>query len=582
MIRSSFSDNTSLRQIRLLCFLIAFAFLYSLLSIFLQKTDIVRDWENRFQSNFYLLRTHFSQPEVADLPLILVLIDDNSLPAGASRSPIDRSWLAELVSELSNYQPALIGMNILLDRTSNPSADNELTAAIETAGNVILRSDPFYPAHPLFTKVALDKGTLRFRLDSSDTVQEVCASALTCQSTDLLYLKILDHYRLVKGKEGNFENPEIPWLKINFAAIQQESEGKKILSYPVIKAHELSQLPDFALKDKIVLLGAGFPDLYPLYRAPLSSPEMMLQETEVIAQVLDMIAGQRGFDSVSPVTVAIVLFFFLICITVITIYKGSPFALPGFLLIILMLLVGSGWAFAFKNLEIPFVLPALSISFYVLVIVLVHSVQERFFRMETELQLKQTKIDYLTNELHSHHLFNEFSRLSVMIGHDPKAAKEYLVEFAEMLRSSLKYGDKSLVATGIQLEYLKSYLNQQRLIFKEKLIFKLTLDEELNSVPAPWHVFFPLVENAVKYTEGYIKQTGVTTAEIEVDLSRQNRFLVFRVGNPYREGLKLTSSKTGLRNLKERLSWAYPRGGYQLDFGGREQTWTAELRLPIG
>ncbi len=581
MIRSRFSDNTSLRQIRLLGFLMGFAFLYSLMSIFLQQSTIVRDWENRFQSQYYLLRSHFSQPEATDLPLVLVLIDDHSLPAGTPRSPIDRTWLADLVSKLSIHKPALVGMNILLDRMNNPVADSKLIQAMQTAGNIVLKDDPFYPAHPFFTRAALDTGTIRFKLDSSDTVQEVCATALTCQSPDPFYQQILDYYRFISGEEKT-EIPEVPWMKVNFTVVNQQFKGKKILSFPVIRAHEVSQLPESAFRDKIILLGTGFTDLYPLYRVPLSSPDIMLQETELIAQVLGMVAGQHYFDAVSPVTVGVILFFILACIIIGAVYKGSPATLLISFLFILLFFAGSGWAFAFENLEIPFVLPAVLISFFTLVIVLVNGVQERFFRMETELHLKQAKIDYLTNELHSHHLFNEFSRLSVMIGHDPKAAKEYLVEFAEMLRSSLKYGDKSMVATGIQLEYLRSFLNQQRLIYKDQLTFKLAVDEDLNELPVPWHVFFPLVENAVKYTEGYIKQTRVDSAEIEIGLTRQNSFLIFKVANPYLEGLAVSSSKTGLRNLKERLSWAYPKGGYQLDINSSDQIWITELRLPIG
>ncbi|MBU3915423.1 CHASE2 domain-containing protein, partial [bacterium] len=356
MNKSGFPNNTSSRQIRLLGFLILFAFLCSLISILLQNSEIVRDWENRFQSRYYLLRFSFSQPEAIDLPLILVLIDDHSLPVGTPRSPIDRNWLADLISNLSNHKPALIGINILLDRTGNQTADNRLINSIQTAGNVILRSDPFYPTHPSFEKAALDKGTIRFKLDSSDTVQEVCANQLTCQSSNLFHLKILDYYQKIKNGTVSVQTPKMPWMKINFAVANQDTTGKNVLSFPVIKAQEVSQIPDSAFKDKIVLVGTGFPDLFPLYRVPLSSPGITLQETEVVAQVLSMIAGNRFFYSLSPIVAGTILFIILTFISFVTIRKGSLLAILISFMFILAFLISSGWAFAFRDLEIPFVL----------------------------------------------------------------------------------------------------------------------------------------------------------------------------------------------------------------------------------
>ncbi len=576
-----FSDHTPFGQVRLLGFLLVFAIALGLLSAFLVNTPLIRDWEDRFQSKYYLLRSAFSEPEAVNLPLVLVLIDDHSLPTGTSRSPLDREWLADLLLKVQHSEPTLVGLNILLDRTGKEEKDRKLIEVIRRSGNIILRDDPFYPVYPSFAAAALDKGTLRFRLDSADTVQEVCANTVTCQSRGIYYQKILDYYGFIRGAGMQNTYPDQPWMKINFAVTGLKDSDRSLLSFPVIRAHEMNRLPQGAFKDKIVLVGTGFPDLYPLYRVPLSNPGLMLQETELIAQILGMIAGDRYLHAVSPVWIGLGLFLLLTLISLVVVFRGPLLSVVVSALLVILLFISCGWVFAFQNIEMPFILPVSIILLFALAAMIAHGLQERFFRMETQIQLKQAKIDYLTNELHSHHLFNEFSRLSVMIQHDPGSAREYLVEFAEMLRSSLKYGDKSMVPVNAQIEYLESYLNQQRLIHKDRMLFSFNSNGGFDNIEAPWHAFFPLIENAVKYTEGFLAKSGVKSARIDIELEEVAGKLVLTVRNPYREDLEVISARKGLKNLRERLSWAYPKGGYQLEFQHDERLWISKLEIPI-
>ncbi len=581
IISNSLSNITYSGRVRLLGFLIGCALICSLASVFLLNTNLIRDWENRFQAQFYLWRMYFSEPVASKLPLVLVLIDDHSLPVDSARSPINRSWLADLLQSVSEHKPTLVGMNILLDRPGKEAADQKLRNAIAKAGNVILRTDPFYPVYPEFDKAALDKGTLKFRLDSSDTLQEVCSGEVSCQNPNIFFKKILDYYQFAKGVRLDIIIPDQPWLKINFGITSQNINGFKITNFPVLRAHEVKYLPEDAFEGKIVLIGTGFPDLYPLYRIPLSEPELMLQETEVIAQVLNMIAGDNYLKSLDEFWVGILMFGLMLLVTLVLIFRGFIMGLMTSLVAVMALFAVAGWAFAFHNIELPFVLPTTILMFFTITGILIGSVQERFFRLSAELNLKQAKIDFLTNELHSHHLFNEFSRLSVMIQHDPKSAKEYLVEFAEMLRSSLKYGDQVMVPVGIQIEYLKSYLKQQQMIFQEKMVFNFAKADNIDSLQVPWHTFFPLIENAVKYTEALIKLRSLDKATIEIHLELAKNTLEFTVINPFSPDVQTASSKTGLKNLRERLALAYPNGGYLLDFSHDDHIWKAELRLPI-
>jgi len=576
------SQSGSRRQVKQLLGYVVVAGLLGLLLVYWLTSPLARDWENRFQSNYYLLRSAFSHPEASPLPMVVILIDDNSLPAGSSRSPIDRGWLAEQVQKIAAENPALIVFNILLDRLSTETADRELADALRQSGKVILRDDPHFPVRSLFSEAALDRGSMQFRLDSTGTVQDVCNSAVSCRSPQILHHRIWRKITSIFNLAGAQSPPSIPWLKINFSETPTPQSNGQLTAYPVIRAHEIDKMAPDALQGKIVLIGSGFADIYPLYRIPLDDPQMEMQETEILAQLLTMMAQNSYLRSVSGLWMALFAFGFMVAVALILIYRGILPATIITLLAILAYFILCSVGFAFLNLEIPFIVPAIVLFLFLSSGILYQSVRERFFRLSLELQLKQKKIDYLTNELHAHHLFNEFSRISVMIRQNPESAREYLIEFAEMLRLSLKYGDQQMVPISIQMEYIELFINQQRIIHQDRLKFELNLEtESLRQYHAPWHIFFPLVENAVKYSGVYLKNNPETTPTIRIDVTVSERQLTFEIENPF-DATTTTSSQTGLKNLRNRLDLAFPRGNYFLDSSGSQQTWIGRLQIPVG
>ena len=549
---------------------------------YFQGAPLIQDWEHRFQSNFYLFNSFFKPPEAATSPLVIILINDQSLPKGAARSPIDRQWLGSLIEKVSKHQPALIGLNVLLDRPQDAVDDQVLAAAIAKSGRIIIRSDPYYPPLSRFSTAALDQGTLRFKFDSSGAVQEICRSSLTCRSEKIFHLSLLQHFKdRLPGSFSAQTDIQPDWLRIDFSASHPLSEGKKFVRFPVIFANELEGLPQDALQDKIVLIGAGFPDLYPLFRTPLANDEHFLQETEILAHVVDMLVGTRYLKPLSAIISALLLLTLLLMLSLLLSTRGI---LPGFWFVAVTLPVlffSTAVAFAMFRLVIPFVLPALLLILFFGVGMIQQVLQERFARLMTELNLKEAKIDFLTNELHTHHLFNELSRLNVMIGQHPDTARAYLVEFAELLRASLKYGDQPRVPVPVQMDYLNTYTQQQSIIHGDRIRFVIDVKGDWDSVHAPWHVFFPLVENAVKQTEEILRQESGPPPTIEITLRKESDRLFFTVRNSFLTDASVHSTGKGLANLGERLKWSYPRGGFELSSFQQDQNWIATLQLPL-
>lgn len=548
--------------------------LLTALTLYLPGSALVRDWEQRFQTRFHLFSATVTQPTAVSADIVVLLIDDASLPEDSPRSPLDRRWLASLINDVSGHQPRRIGLNILLDRPSTGSTDRLLADALARSGRVVVRSDPLYPALPQFIAAADAHGTVRFRVDSSGAVQETCLSARSCRSGQILLETLLKdpQEKAVAGRD---------WLRIDFAASSVPERGRRYVRVPVFSAGAVAGLPEGALRNKIVLIGPGFPDLYPLYRTPLPADEQFLHETELLAFALDTVVSGRSLRPVPPALLTILWLGLYLALSFLLVKRGVASGVWLSVIAIPVLFFLSASLFTFFRLELPFVLPALLMLLLLFGGSLQQVLQERLTRLKTELRLKEAKIDFLTNELHTHHLFNELSRLNVMIRRQPEQARAYLVEFAELLRMSLKYGDQPRVAVSVQLEYLKTYLQQQRIIHGEGFQFEFDISGNWESETAPWHVFYPLVENAVKASEQLLRSDEGQSVTIVLRLRRERGRLVLTVENPFLRDVNIPSTRRGLANLEERLRWFYPGGGTALAAEERDGTWRATLQLPL-
>ena len=70
--------------------------------------------------------TVLAQPHPLDQKIVVVRVTEETLAGLAYRSPLDRGFLAGLVRSLEATEARLIGLDILLDRATEPQKDQEL------------------------------------------------------------------------------------------------------------------------------------------------------------------------------------------------------------------------------------------------------------------------------------------------------------------------------------------------------------------------------------------------------------------------------------------------------------------------
>lgn len=174
-----------------------------------------------------------------------------------------------------------------------------------------------------------------------------------------------------------------------------------------------------------------------------------------------------------------------------------------------------------------------------------------------EAELAGAKLDLLRAQLHPHFLFNTLNGISELMHEDMEQADLMLGHLSEMLRSSLEHTGKCEVTLGEELEFLRRYLEIQRMRFSEKLAFSISVPPDLLSCRVPYLILQPLVENAVLHGIARSPSSG----RVDVNVFAENRVLRIEVVDSG-PGLPLKTMKEGLglRNTRLRLLHSYGVG----------------------
>jgi hypothetical protein len=180
--------------------------------------------------------------------------------------------------------------------------------------------------------------------------------------------------------------------------------------------------------------------------------------------------------------------------------------------------------------------------------------QTRASRLEA--QLAQAQLAALRMQLHPHFLFNTLNAIAALISDDPKAAEEMVTRLSDLLRLALEKSDVQLVPLRDELEFVRRYLDIQRVRFSDRLEVHLDLDPETLDLQVPTFILQPVIENAVRH--------GLNSLELkcQVDLAAKIMNGVLRIevhdcgpglesrsNGRMREGIGLSNTRARLQQL---------------------------------
>src|SRR6202790_194860 len=127
-----------------------------------------------------------------------------------------------------------------------------------------------------------------------------------------------------------------------------------------------------------------------------------------------------------------------------------------------------------------------------------------------------------------HFMFNTLNAISGLVRDNRNdAAVSMIVGLSDFLRRAVEDSNRPQVALAEEVEYLRRYLDIQKIRFADRLQVSVDIPAELLQAPVPNLILQPLVENAIKH--GIAKR--VAGGAIRVAGARRNGNLCLSVYN---------------------------------------------------
>lgn len=174
---------------------------------------------------------------------------------------------------------------------------------------------------------------------------------------------------------------------------------------------------------------------------------------------------------------------------------------------------------------------------------------------ELERALSESQLQALKMQLHPHFLFNALNSIAALMHSDVEAADTMLVRLSDLLRRALDQAGAQEISLGQELDFLRPYLDIEKVRFQERLSVDFAVPNELLGARVPNLILQPLVENAIRH--GIAPQTA--PGRITVSARREGETLHLEVrdnGRGLFEG-RAPVDGIGLGNTRARLERLY-------------------------
>ena len=191
-------------------------------------------------------------------------------------------------------------------------------------------------------------------------------------------------------------------------------------------------------------------------------------------------------------------------------------------------------------------------------------------------ELAQSKLQILKLQLQPHFLFNALNGISALMSSDIGLARTMMAELSDLLRMAFKNADESTLTLGEELNFVRAYLQLQKMRLQDRLTAQINVPAHLLSAPVPCMVLQPIIENAIRHGVEKLQLGGQVIVTIRQHDS-QLRVRVLNDGPSLAEAQSAPGTGVGLGNTRERLRRLYgssqdflvedrPEGGVVVQF----------------
>ena len=150
-------------------------------------------------------------------------------------------------------------------------------------------------------------------------------------------------------------------------------------------------------------------------------------------------------------------------------------------------------------------------------------------KTDSERLSREAELFKLRQQLQPHFLFNSLNSISALTGTQPEKARHMIQQLSDFLRGTLKKDDQQWSTLEEEIEYLRLYLDIEKVRFGHRLQTEIIYTDEVLLLKLPSLLLQPVVENAIKF--GLYDTTGEVLIKLEA--TTENNYLKIIVQNPF-------------------------------------------------
>jgi len=201
-------------------------------------------------------------------------------------------------------------------------------------------------------------------------------------------------------------------------------------------------------------------------------------------------------------------------------------------------------------------------------------------KQELQKQTLTSELRFLKSQINPHFLFNTLNNLYALTLKKSDLAPEIVLKLSEMMRYMLYECNERRVPLSKEVNYLKNYLELEKLRQGKNIKTNLIVQGEIGSQMIAPLMFIPFVENSFKHgisnsiSEGYVNiEILISDQDIQINIAKSK---ITSLSPPN----KIKSGGIGLVNIRRRLNLIYPEE-YILDIQDSPNEYRVELGLTL-
>lgn len=173
-----------------------------------------------------------------------------------------------------------------------------------------------------------------------------------------------------------------------------------------------------------------------------------------------------------------------------------------------------------------------------------------------QVQLAQANLRALKMQIHPHFLFNTLHSIAALVRKDEnRMAVNMLGQLGDFLRLALENKGQQEIPLDQELDFLRRYLDIERVRFGDRLDVQMELDDDVQSLYVPNLILQPIVENAIHH--GIAPQAASGVLVISARREGDRLCLSVRDNGPGLKDPGRLKEGVGLANTQGRLEHLY-------------------------